>query len=187
VIERPAGFEGGAIYEFIYEARDPIVMGLGFAAMRDAISFLRYETADRDGTPNPLLVEGRLPTWAISLGISQSGRTLRDMLYQGFNADLEGRIVFDGMHPDIAGSRKTFTNYPFSQPGRWQRQHEDHLFPGDQFPFTYGILTDPLSGRTDGILARCLETDTCPKIVHTDGEAELWQARASLVVTDPLG
>ena len=185
-IDRPAGFDGGAIYEFIYEAKDPIVLGIGFAAMRDAISFLRYETADRDGNPNPLGEHG-LPTKAISLGISQSGRMQRDFLYQGFNEDVAGRIVFDGMHPNIAGSRKTFTNYQFGQPGRWQKQHEDHVYPGDQFPFTYATLTDPLSGRTDGLQERCNVSNTCPKIVHSDGEAELWQARSSLVVTDPEG
>ena len=185
-IDRPAGFDGGAIYEFIYEAKDPIVLGIGFAAMRDAISFLRYEAADRDGNPNPLAEHG-LPTKAISLGISQSGRMQRDFLYQGFNEDVAGRIVFDGMHPNIAGSRKTFTNYQFGQPGRWQKQHEDHVYPGDQFPFTYATLTDPLSGRTDGLQERCGVSNTCPKIVHSDGEAELWQARSSLVVTDPTG
>ena len=185
-IDRPAGFDGGAIYEFIYEAKDPIVLGIGFAAMRDAISFLRYESADRGGNPNPLAAHG-LPASAISLGISQSGRMLRDFLYQGFNEDVAGRIVFDGMHPNIAGSRKTFTNYQFGQPGRWQKQHEDHVYPGDQFPFTYATLTDPLSGRTDGLQERCSVSNTCPKIVHSDGEAELWQARASLVVTDPAG
>ena len=186
-IERPAGFDGGAIYEFIYQAQDPLVLGLGFVAMRDAISFLRYETADAAGNPNPLAAEGVLATTTLSLGISQSGRMLRDFLYQGFNEDVAGRIVFDGMHPNIAGSRKTFTNYPFGQPGRWQKQHEDHVYPGDQFPFTYATLTDPLSGRTDGLLERCRASNTCPKIVHSDGEAELWQARASLIVTDPKG
>ena len=186
-IDRPAGFDGGAIYEFIYQARDPIVLGIGFAAMRDAISFLRYETADAAGNPNPLAAADGLPATALSLGISQSGRMLRDYLYQGFNEDVAGRIVFDGMHPNIAGSRKTFTNYAFGQPGRWQKQHEDHVYPGDQFPFTYATLTDPLTDRTDGLLERCRASDTCPKIVHSDGEAELWQARASLVVTDPAG
>ena len=185
-IDRPAGFDGGTIYEFVYQAKDPIVMGLGFAAMRDAVSFLRYAEADRDGNPNPLAFEG-LPSLAISLGISQSGRVLRDFLYQGFNEDLSGRIVFDGMHPNIAGSRKSFTNYQFSQPGRWQKQHEDHVYPGDQFPFTYVTLSDPISGRTDGLQERCATSNTCPKIIHSDGEAELWQARSSLVVTDPRG
>ncbi|MQA90315.1 MAG: hypothetical protein GEU90_08770 [Gemmatimonas sp.] len=185
-IERPAGFDGGAIYEFVYPATAPIVMGIGFAAVRDVISFLRYEQADPVGSRNPIATHG-LPEVALSIGISQSGRFLRDMLYQGFNEDLEGRIVFDGMHPDIAGSRKTFTNYRFSQPGRWQKQHEDHLYPGDQFPFTYSTLTDPISGRTDGLLARCSASGTCPSIVHTDGEAEIWQARSSLLVTDATG
>ena len=185
-ITRPDGFDGGSIYEFIYEARDPIVMGLGFVAMRDVISFLRYEKQDDVGHENPLAFEG-LPTAALSLGISQSGRVLRDFLYQGFNEDVSGRIVFDGIHPNIAGSRKTFTNYQFSQPGRWQKQHEDHVFPGDQFPFTYTTLTDSITGRTDGLLERCVESNTCPKIIHSDGEAELWQARSSLIVTDSMG
>ena len=186
-IERPAAFDGGAIYEFVYEAKDPIVMGLGFVAMRDVISFLRHDTEDKSGTPNPLTFDGELPRVAISLGISQSGRMLRDLLYLGFNEDTEGRIVFDGMHVDIAGSRKTFTNYAFSQPGRWQKQHEDFVYPGDQFPFTYGMLRDPVGGGADGLLVRCSASDTCPRIVHSDGEAELWQGRSSLVVTDPVG
>ena len=185
-IRRPAGFDGGAIYELIYEAQDPIVMGLGFAAIRDAISFLRYDETDRAGNPNPLAFDG-LPRTAISLGISQSGRVLRDFLYQGFNEDVSGQIVFDGIHPNIAGSRKSFTNYQFAQPGRWQKQHEDHVYPGDQFPFTYTTLSDPISGRTDGLQKKCAASNTCPKIIHSDGEAELWQARSSLVVTDPRG
>lgn len=183
-IARPAGYDGGSIYEFVYEAKDPTVMGIGFAALRDVVAFLRHNAADKAGNPSPLPGPAQ---HAVSIGISQSGRFLRDFLYLGFNQDLNGEIVFDGLHPDIAGSRKTFTNYPFSQPGRWQKQHEDHLYPGDQFPFTYPVLTDHLTGRTDGILARCQESGTCPKIVHTDGEAELWQARASLVVTDTRG
>ena len=185
-INRPTGFDGGAIYELIYLAKDPIVMGLGFAATRDVISFLRYEITDGEGNPNPLMSVG-LPNAAISLGVSQSGRFLRDMLYQGFNEDVGGRIVFDGIHPNIAGSRKTFTNYQFGQPGRWQKQHEDHFYPGDQFPFTYATVYDPIRDRADGLLVMCSASDTCPKIIHSDGEAEIWQARSSLVVTDPTG
>jgi hypothetical protein len=185
-INRPEGFDGGAIYELIYLAKDPIVLGLGFAATRDVMSFLRYEITDSEGTPNPLASVG-LADASISLGVSQSGRFLRDMLYQGFNEDVEGRIVFDGMHPNIAGSRKTFTNYQFGQPGRWQKQHEDHVYPGDQSPFTYGTVYDPIRDRADGLLVRCSASNTCPKIFHSDGEAEIWQARSSLIVTDGLG
>jgi hypothetical protein len=185
-INRPPGFDGGAIYEFTYLAKDPIVMGLGFAATRDVISHLRHEITDGDGNPNPLMSVG-LPNTAISIGISQGGRFLRDMLYLGFNEDVDGHIVFDGMHPNIAGSRKTFTNYQFGQPGRWQKQHEDHFFPGDQFPFTYATVYDPISDRADGLLVRCSASNTCPRIIHSDGEAEIWQARSSLLVTNSMG
>ena len=82
------------------------------------------------------------------MGISQSGRFVRDFLYQGFNEDEQGRMVFDGMMPDVAGSRKTWTNYRFAQPGRYSQEHETHLQPGEQFPFTYGVMKDHLTGRT---------------------------------------
>jgi hypothetical protein len=185
-ITRPSGeeFDGGAIYEFIYPAKDPIVMGIGFAATRDVISHLCYES----GSDNPLTL-GKDPytKHTMAFGSSQSGRFLRDLVYQGFNQDEAGRQVLDGLIPHIAGSRKTFTNYEFAAPGRYSRQHEDHLFPGDQFPFSYAEVTDPISGQTDSILALCEASDTCPKIMHFDSETELWQARGSLVVTDTTG
>lgn len=189
-ITRPTSpvFDGGAIYEFIYPAKDPIVMGMGFAATRDVVSYLRFELSDDAANANPLAPDGTPSVQkALAIGISQSGRFLRDLIYQGFNQDESGRQVFDGAIPVIAGSRKTFTNFEFAQPGRFARQHEDHLFPGDQFPFTYGILTDPISDRSDGILMRCQATGTCPKIMHIDSDTEMWQARGSLVVTDTTG
>jgi len=188
VIHRPDGFDANAIYEFTYEARDPIVMGLAFTSVRDLISFLRNDLEDDDGNANPLLLDGKPATqYAYGMGISQSGRFVRDFLYQGFNEDEQGRMVFDGLIPDVAGSRKTWTNYRFAQPGRYSQEHEAHLQPGDQFPFTYGVMKDHLTGKTDGILKRCLESDTCPKVFHTDTATEFWQARSSLVVTDTTG
>ena len=143
-ISRPTayGFDPGAIYEFIYRARDPMVMGIGFAAIRDLVSFLRYEA---DGNP---LADGI--RHALGFGISQSGRVLRDLTWLGFNQDLEGRRVFDGILPVVAGSRRTCINWPFAQSGRYSRQHEDHTYGDDQFPFSYPTLTDPISGRTGG-------------------------------------
>ena len=188
VIHRPKSFDAAAIYEFIYEARDPIIMGLAFASVRDLISFLRNNTEDADGNTNPLLVDGAPAIdYAYGHGISQSGRFVRDFLYQGFNEDEQGRIVFEGLMPDVAGSRKTWTNYRFAQPGMYSQEHESHLQPGDQFPFTYGVITDELTRKTDGILKRCLETNTCPKVMHTDTSSEFWQARASLIMTDTNG
>jgi hypothetical protein len=187
-ITRPAAYDSGAIYEFIYPARNLTVMGIGFAAIRDVVSHLRYELADERGNRNPMTIEGRLAIEkAYALGVSQSGRVLRDLIHQGFNEDESHRILFDGAFPLIAGSKKSFTNYAFAQPGRTNRQHEEHLFPGDQFPFTYGVTRDRISGRIDGILSVCERNRTCPKIMHIDSENEIWQARGSLVVTGTSG
>jgi hypothetical protein len=183
-IKRPEGFDAGAIYEFIYTARDPKVMGLGFAATRDVVSFLRNEAADETGTANPLA--GRIDR-AIGFGVSQSGRYLQDFIYLGFNADEADRTVFEGLMPHISGGKKTFTNYRFSQPGRSPYEHADALYPGADFPFTYPVTTDAASGKTDGFLARCLAAGNCPKIIKTDSELEFYQGRASLVVTDTKG
>ncbi|MEE2778080.1 MAG: alpha/beta hydrolase domain-containing protein [Acidobacteriota bacterium] len=175
-------YDAGAIFELIYPATEPIIAGIGFAAMRDVVSHLRFEKTDAAGNENPL-TPGSVER-AIAMGVSQSGRMLRDFLYLGFNQDEAGRRVFDGALPIIPGSRKIWANHRFAQPGRWSKQHEDHLQPGDQFPFAYPETTDPLTGRRDGILARCRASGTCPKIAHVDGEFEIWGARGSLLVTD---
>ena len=113
-IKRPEGFDAGAIYEFIYTAKDPKVMGLGFAATRDIVSFLRYENADTTGTANPLA--GRIDR-AIGFGLSQSGRYLHDYLYLGFNADEAGRIGIRGV--DAAHLRRQEDVHELSlQPAR---------------------------------------------------------------------
>jgi len=187
-ITRPAGFDASALYEFIYPARDPIVMGLGFAAVRDVVSFMRYENADAADAPNPLNLVGRPGIdYVLAYGLSQSGRFLRDFLYQGFNEDLHGEKVFDGVMACMAGSRKSFINYSFAQPGRNVRQHEDRVFPHDQFPFSYATTTDPVSGVTDGILARCETSKTCPKIMQTESSTDFFHGRGSLLVTDGQG
>jgi hypothetical protein len=174
-IDRPDGFDASAIYEFIYPARDPIVMGIGFAAVRDVVSFVRRDQA------------GIAVDRTIAFGMSQAGRFLRDFVHLGFNEDLAGRRVFDGLFPSMAGSRKTFTNYAFAQPGRFARQHEDRLFPHDQFPFSYATTTDPVSGKTDGLLARCHASRTCPKVIQTESSSDFFHGRASLLVTDGDG
>ena len=112
---------------------------------------------------------------------------LRDLTYYGFNQDLAGRQVFDAILPVVGGSRRTCVNSVFAQPGRYSRQHEDHSYGDDQFPFSYPSLPDPISGRTDGILQRARDAGVCPKVMHLDTETDLWQARSSLVVTDTSG
>ena len=195
-LTRPADMDAGAIYRLEYSARDPKVMGLGFAATRDLITYLRHATAAQG---NPLADLAAAPcdrnaagkcnprtgpfSAAIAIGGSQSGRYLRDFLWQGFNRAPDGSRVFDGMIPYIAGGRRTFTNVRFAEPGRFSRQHEDHDVPGFTFPFTYATLTDPITGQRDGILAACTATQTCPRLFHVDTSAEFWQAGAALVGT----
>jgi hypothetical protein len=200
----PAGSDAGTIFEFIYPAKNPTVMGIGFAGLRDLITFLNHEPTDRRGNTNPLNDFKTAPCDSkhcdlgqnfdtrIIEGISQSGRFTRDFLWRGFNDDGRGNggkrhTVFNGAFPIIAGSRKTYTDFRFAQPGRWSKQHEDHWQPGDQFPFGYGVITDPVSGRIDGILKKCLASDTCPRVVHLDGAFEVSGARGSLLVTNGLG
>src|SRR5262249_26489610 len=94
---------------------------------------------------------------------------------------------FEGLMPHVAGGKKTFTNYRFSQPGRSPYQHGDTVYPGSEFPFGYPVITDTLTGRTDGLLARCLAAGNCPKIIKTDSEIELYQQPAYLVQTGTQG
>ncbi|MCA1325367.1 alpha/beta hydrolase domain-containing protein [Herbaspirillum sp. alder98] len=187
-IARPAGFDAGAIYTFSYTGKSPAVSGLGFAAVRDLVSFLRYPPATTGGAQNPLASPGFPQIKAVyGVGVSQSARFLRDMVYWGQNQDEQGRIIFDGILPYVAGSRKTLVNTRFAQPGRFSRQHEDHDFGGDQFPFSYATSTDTLTGLTDGILRRCTQSDTCPKVIQTDTDTENMQGRISLLVTTTDG
>jgi Alpha/beta hydrolase domain len=183
-ITRPDGFDAGALYEVTYTARDPVPLGMGYAAVRDVASFLRHDTS----AANPLLA-GLHPSVsrAIGFGVSQSGRFLRDFLYLGFNADERGRVVFDGLMPHVAGTRKMATNVRFGQPGRNPRHPQDPAWQADLFPFTYATLSDPLSGRSDGLLRRCALSATCPKVMQTDSELEWWASHASLLVTDLAG
>jgi hypothetical protein len=180
-ITRPDAFDAGALYEVTYTARDPVPLGIGFAAVRDVVSFLRRDSSEA----NPLLA-GLHPSVnrAIGFGVSQSGRFLRDFLYLGFNEDTHGRMVFDGLMPHVAGTRRMATNVRFGQPGRNPRHPQDPAWQADLFPFTYATLTDPISGRSDGLLRRCSLSVTCPKVMQTDSEHEWWASHASLLVTD---
>jgi hypothetical protein len=181
------GFRPGYLYELVCEAEGPIVQGLGYAGVRDLLSFLRHDA----GKGNPLRTADGKPAIrrVHGFGVSQSGRFLRNYLYLGFNADEAGRKVFDGLMPHVAGGGLGFFNHRFAQPTRYNSQHEDHLYPGDYFPFTYGPATDPFRKRTDGILRRTAREDArlLPRVMHTQGAAEYWHRSGSLVHTDPLG
>ncbi|HVX12830.1 MAG TPA: alpha/beta hydrolase domain-containing protein [Pirellulales bacterium] len=179
------GFQPGYLYELIYEAEGPIVQGLGLAGIRDLISCLKYDETDR----NPLRGADGKPAvrYAYGFGTSQSGRCLRMFLYDGFNADEQARQVFDGVMPHVAGAGLGFFNHRFASPTRHNSQHDNHLYPADMFPFTYGDEQDPFTQKTDGILRRARAGGVVPKVMHTQSSSEYWHRSGSLVHTDPLG
>ena len=174
------GFDTDHIYQLIYTAKDPKVLGVGLAATRDLVSFLHHAERDDAGKANPL--EGGV-RWTLAHGTSQSGRYLRSFLHLGFNQDESGKKVFDGMNVHVASARNGL-NERFGQPGTDSLQHEDHLAPMQDAPFTWGVRHDPVAGITDGILARCQATQTCPEIFHTLSSNEYWNQRAALDTTD---
>jgi len=183
-LEYPDGLKKAHVYELIYEARDPLVMGTGFSSLRDLISSFKHGT----GKANPLLQNGKpLIERAHGFGVSQSGRFLREFLYWGFNADEKNRKVFDGLIPHVSGSGLGSFNHRFAQPTRHAGQHDHHDYPPDRFPFAYGKQIDPLSSQQEGIIDRSIESGTLPFILHTQSTSEYWNRSGSLVHTDPLG
>jgi hypothetical protein len=165
----------GSIYEIRYEATNPRVQGIGFAATRDIVSHIRSHGED---------FTGRAITHTLAFGISQAGRYLRDHIAQGFNADGEGARVFDGVLTHVAGIGRVFLNTPFAQPFRTRTWHEDHDFPEVEFPFSSAVMTDPITGSAGGLM-RGDASD--PKLIETNTSTEYWQKGASLLHTDPLG
>ncbi|MCG8543590.1 MAG: hypothetical protein MJE12_05205 [Alphaproteobacteria bacterium] len=183
-IYMPGGFEPGWIYELVYTAKDPLVLGLGHVVVRDLVSFLKYEDTDSAGNANPVggpeFVEK-----AYSWGRSQTGRCIRDYVYLGYNADAAGRKVFDGVLPHVSGGGRMWMNHRFANViSPAGQQYEDHYNAADRFPFSYAESTDHLTGKTDAILKR---PDTDPLVLHTQTATEYWQRRGSLVHTDTQG
>ena len=176
-IHLPGGFRPGWIYELVYTGEAPLVLGLGHAAVRDLVSFLRHDASEA----NPL--RGGID-FAYGWGRSQTGRAIRDFVYRGFNADAEGRRVFDGVMPHVSGAGRLNTARFASLNTPAGQQHEDHDNPADCFPFAYGPSVDHLTGRRDAILKR---PKTDPLVLHTQSSTEYWQRRGSLVHTDTEG
>ena len=174
------GFEAGLIYDVIYRARDPRVVGVGLAGTRDIVSFFKHATA-AGGNPLPGI---RL---AMGWGVSQTGRFLRHFVYQGFNEDERGRIVFDGVFDQVGGAGRGSFNHRFGQQSRDQLQHFNILYPVDMFPFTDADQLDPETGITDGLLARATRSGTVPRFFHVLTDSEYFNRAGSLVHTDVTG
>nr|MCU0246443.1 hypothetical protein [Bryobacter sp.] len=181
-VEMAAGFQPGRIYELIYTAENSPVAGLGMAAVRDFVSFLKYGT---DGL-SVLGDQRRFIKRALAYGSSQSGRWLRTFLYEGQNEDEKGRKVFDGIWANVAGAGRGSFNHRFSQPSRSAGAHINTMYPADIFPFSDVPQSEPVTGESDALLIR-VRPAAMPKIFYTNTSGEYWNRAASLVHTSPDG
>lgn len=178
------GFKPGWLYELVYMGKDPKLTGLGMAAIRDVVSFFRYEEAGDHGVANPLAgVVDHVYAW----GHSQSARLLHHYVYQDFNGDEQGRIVLDGIIGNCGGAGKGQFNSRFAQTTRHGSHHEDNLYPVDFFPFNTVEQTDPVTGERGDVLALARESGFLPKIFFVNSSTDYWTRGASLLHTDVEG
>jgi hypothetical protein len=164
------GFQPGRIYEYVYVVADPVVAGGGFAAIRDFASYAKH-------VPDAITPATRV----LGEGISQNGRFLRDFLYQGFNADEEGRIALDGVLAHVAGAGRGSFNYRFAQPSRDAQPTSSVFFPTDIFPFTDLPEQDPVTRETGGLLDRAVADKVVPRIFLSNTSYEYWGRAAALI------
>ena len=178
------GIKPGWLYDLVYTAKDPKVTGLGLAAIRDVVSFFRYEEADDAGFPNPL---AGVIDHAYSWGHSQSARLLYHFVYDDFNGDEKGRMVFEGLQANCGGAGKGQFNSRFAQTTRHGSHHEDNLFPIDFFPFNTVEQYDPVTGERGDGLGRARRSGFLPKIFFVNSSTDYWTRAASLLHTDVQG
>lgn len=169
-------FEAGWIYELVYEAEGPPLVGLGFAAFRDIAAWAETDPAC------PFPVER-----TIAHGLSQSGRFLRHLLFEGMNRDEAGRPVFDGVMIQIGGGGRGGFNHRFAHPGRVGNPYQNFFYPGDDFPFTSRKTRRPGEEDGAGLLDRLDGSDALPKIFQVNTGYEYWGRVASLVHMTPDG
>ncbi|PPE65217.1 alpha/beta hydrolase domain-containing protein [Caldimonas caldifontis] len=178
------GFDPNYLYELVYVARDPKVMGVGLAALRDTLEFFRSAAADADGTPNPLA--GAI-THTLCQGTSQSGNAMKTFLHLGFNEGRNGQRVCDGLFAHVA-ARQTNINTRFAVPGGGGGLRTDHTAFGQTAPRALAAdYFDGVSGRSGGVMRRCSASNTCPKFFLGLSGTEFWQLQGSPVLTDALG
>ncbi len=178
------GIKPGWLYDLVYIGKDPKLTGLGLAAIRDVVSFFKYENTDEKGFINPL---ADVIDFAYAWGHSQSARLLNHFVYQDFNGDEKKRMVFDGIMANCPGGGKGQFNSRFAQPTRHGSHHEDTLYPVDFFPFNTVEQVDPISGERGDAFARARKSGFLPKMFFINSSTDYWTRAASLLHTDVEG
>jgi Alpha/beta hydrolase domain len=164
------GFQPGQTYELSYVAVNPPVAGLGFAAVRDAAAWVKYAS---DATVSA--------KYTFAYGSSQTGRWLRDFLYEGFNTDERNRQVFDAVMPHLGGGGGVVLNQRWSTPTSLLMETATH------FPFSDRKQRDPVTGVEDGLLENARAGEHQPKIFYTFSDTEYWERSVALTHTTPDG
>ena len=179
-VEYDEGCQPGLIYEVVYRATGAVPVGLGFAAVRDLAAFLKSGSL--------LSANGSHPVQrTLAFGLSQTGRFLRDFLYQGFNQDEKQGKALDGVWAEVAGAGRGTFNQRFGQPSRDGQPFLHSSWAVDMFPFSDVETDDPLTGRSGGLLSNKQSLATEPKIFYTNHSFEYWGRAASLIHTTPDG
>jgi len=161
------GFDPAKLYMVSFTAKDPYVLGVGFAAWRDVGDFFKNAQADDFDNLNP--VAQRI-TRSIARGVSQSGNFLRGWLHMGFNETESGQQLHDGLWPIIAG-RRIALNFRWAQPDGVLELYQ----AGSEGPQWWAKSPDQVRGLPPaGILDRCSASKTCPKVIEHFGSAEVW-------------
>jgi len=167
-------FAPGHIYELVYRATDPVVTGMGFAAVRDVVAWMKRDSSSFAPAKR---VE--------AFGISQSGRFLRHFLYAGMNRADDAGAAFDGVFSDVGGAGRGSFDHRFAQPSRDGPSSSSFDYPTDVFPFSDAIEEDTRSNARDGLLAHADVASV--KLFESFGSYEYWSRGASLVTTTPDG
>ncbi len=147
------GFRPFHWYELVYRTTHCPVVGAGLLALRDVVSHVRtgFDAA-------------------LGYGVSQSGRVVRQLLYEGLNVDGSGRQVFDGVFAHIASSRRGEFNHRYAQPSYTHVVGFSNLPPFD----------------TPSLLARQRAVGGAPKVIETNTAWEYWRGDGALVHVDPV-
>ncbi|HXD16175.1 MAG TPA: alpha/beta hydrolase domain-containing protein [Vicinamibacterales bacterium] len=170
VVTLDGGFEPGRIYELAYTAADPPVAALGFAAVRDAASWVKY-------APDAAVSA----KYTFAFGSSQTGRYLREFLYDGFYTDERDRQAFDAVIPHLAGASGLNLNR------RWSTPTSLSSDVATFFPFSDMKQRDPVTGVEDGLLENARTGERQPKVFWTNTPTEVWEKAAALETMTPDG
>ena len=173
------GFQPGFVYEVSYPSHRSAVAGLGLAAIRDGVQAIKnhlYIEEYFDNTLEPMTV--------IAFGDSQSGRTLRTFLYDGFNYSETGEVVIEGFMIHLGSNARGGFNQRYTQASRAVDRNYD--YPAEVFPFSDNFSTNHINDQVDGLLSK-YEASDYPKIFFSNSATEYWRSPAYLIHTSSDG